>query len=167
MCNFNKQNDETKAFLHLFMEKASQKVGGVNFLLLLVEAMKAKKPNAMIYNECKISSNHTTIRWNKIIFKDKFLLLDSVLQTHKSSEGTDFNLLSGLNDKTRKKVINLSRTLAPIEFIVTPQNHNDGEGFSFKVFQEIGDDCIKLNPVFLAMFFCSTEFIKKALKYEV
>jgi len=59
------------------------------------------------------------------------------------------------------------RTLSPIEFIVTPQNHKDGNGFSFKVFETIEDDKVVLNPIFMAMFFCSTEFIKKSLKYEI
>jgi hypothetical protein len=61
----------------------------------------------------------------------------------------------------------MAKTLSPIEFIVTPQNSNDGEGFSFKVFEVIEDEKIVLNPIFIAMFFCSTEFTKKALKYEI
>jgi hypothetical protein len=59
------------------------------------------------------------------------------------------------------------RTLAPIEFIVTPQNPNDGAGFNFKVFETTNDDVVTLNPIFVAMFFCSTEFTKKALKYTL
>ena len=59
------------------------------------------------------------------------------------------------------------RALTPIEFIVTPQNQNDGGGFSFKVFDTIKDDYVTMNPIFIAMFFCSVEFTKKALKYEI
>jgi len=57
--------------------------------------------------------------------------------------------------------------LSPIEFIATPKDSNDGGGFNFKVFEEIKDDYVKINPIFVAMFFCSTEFTKKALKYVI
>ena len=42
MCNFNKQTSDTKALIHLFMTKAAQNIGGANFLLALIEAMKEK-----------------------------------------------------------------------------------------------------------------------------
>ncbi|MCD6433428.1 MAG: hypothetical protein J7L21_05240 [Sulfurimonas sp.] len=167
MCNFNKQSNDIKALIHLFMKKAAENVGGVNFLLALIEAMKTKKPNPLIYKECKISSNNTTIRWNKVVFKDKLMVLEEVLLSHRNSQEPDFNILAEKSDKKRKAIINMVRTLAPIEFIVTPQNQNDGGGFNFKVFESIEDDSVKMNPVFIAIFFCSTEFTKKALKYEI
>ena len=166
MCNFNKQNEETKMMIHLFMSKASENVGGTNFLLALMEAMKAQKPNALIYKGCKIASEKTTIKWNKIVFKDKFEVLDAILVAHRSSETPDFNILNNDNAKQRKKILNMVRTLAPLEFVVTPNNSEDGNGFNFKVFETIEDDYVKINPIFMALFFCSTEFMKKALKYS-
>jgi hypothetical protein len=59
------------------------------------------------------------------------------------------------------------RTLTPVEFTVTPQNPNDGEGFNFKVFDKVEDDNVTLNPIFVSMFFCSTEFMKKVIKYNI
>ena len=167
MCNFNKQNEETKTLIHLFMKKAAENVGGENFLLSLLEAMKLKKPNPLIYKECQISSNNTIIKWNKVVFKDKLMVLEEVLLSHKSSEEPDFNILESDNAKKRKNILNMVKTLSPIEFEVTPQNHKDGGGFSFKVFETVKDDYVKINPIFVAMFFCSTEFTKKALKYEI
>lgn len=167
MCNFNKQNEQTKAFIHLFMKKAAENVGGINFLLSLIEAMKSKKPNPLIYRECQISSNDTIIKWNKVVFKDKLMVIEEILLSHKSSENPDFNILADANSKNRKTILNMIKTLAPIEFIVTPQNPKNGGGFSFKAFDTIEDDNVKLNPIFIAMFFCSTEFTKKALKYEI
>jgi len=166
MCNFNKQNEETKMLIHLFMTEAAQNIGGVNYLLALIEAMKIKKPNALIYNAKQVSSNNTIIKWNKVVFKDKLMVLDEILSVHRSSENPDFNILADKSEKKRKAIINMARTLAPIEFIVTPQNPNDGAGFSFKVFTTMEDDKIEMNPIFVSMFFCSTEFIKKALKYK-
>ena len=167
MCNFNKQSEDTKALIHLFMNKAAENVGGANFLLALVEAMKKQKPNALMFKGCQIASENTIIKWNKVIFKDKVEVLEEILTAHRSSEDPDFNILSEENSKKRKAIVNMVRTLAPVEFIVTPQNHNDGSGFDFKVFETIEDNRVVLNPIFVAMFFCSTEFIKKALKYQI
>jgi len=167
MCNFNKQNEDTKALIHLFMTKAAQTIGGANFLLALMEAMKLKKPNALMFKDCQVASNNTIIKWNKVIFKDKLDLIEAILLQHKSSENPDFNILNEPNAKKKKNILNLVKTLAPIEFIVTPQNKNDGGGFSFKVFDKNEADYVSLNPIFMAMFFCSTEFMKKALKYEM
>lgn len=167
MCNFNKQNEDTKASIHLFMEKASEDIGGANFLLALIEAMKTKKPNALMYKEKQVSSNNTIIKWNKVVFKDKLDVLEEILHSHRSAEDPDFNILNNENAKKRKLILNMVKTLTPLEFVVTPQNPNDGEGFNFKVFDTADEDNVTINPIFLAMFFCSTEFTKKALKYQV
>lgn len=167
MCNFNKQSEETKMMIHLFMKKSAETIGGANFLLALIEAIKSKKPNPLILGACQVASENTIVKWNKVIFKDKVTLLEDILHAHKSSEDPDFNILAGLKDKKKKNVINMVKTLSPVEFIVTPQNHKDGGGFSFKVFETIEDDNVKINPIFVAMFFCSHEFTKKALKYEI
>ncbi len=167
MCNFNQQNEETKELIHLFMSKAAQNIGGANFLLALIEAMKTKRPHPLMFKACQISSNNTIIKWNKVVFKDKVDVLSDVLQAHKSSENPDFNILANKSDKKRKAILNVVKTLTPIEFVVTPQNENDGAGFNFKVFDKIDNDNVTINPIFLVMFFCSTDFTKKALKYVI
>jgi len=167
MCNFNKQNEDTKALIHLFMKKAAQNIGGTNFLLALIEAMKSKKPNPLSFKACQIASNNTIIKWNKVVFQDKVDIIDSILAVHRSAEDPDFNLLNEPNHKKRKQILNVIRTLSPIEFVVTPQNPNDGGGFSFKVFDTISEEDVRLNPIFVAMFFCSVEFTKKALKHTL
>ena len=69
--------------------------------------------------------------------------------------------------KKRKNILNMVKTMTPIEFVVEAQNHKDGEGFSFKAFDIAEDKSVKLNSIFIAMFFCGTEFTKKALKYKI
>jgi len=167
MCNFNNQSDETKAVIHLFMQKAAQSVGGVNYLLALIEAMRDKKPSPLMQKNRQIASNNTIISWKKVVFKDKIDVIEKILVTHREAQEKDFNLLNEPNVKTKKNILNMARTLAPLEFIVKPQNQNDGEGFSFAVFDTMKDDEIKFNPIFIAMFFCSTAFTKNALKYEL
>ncbi len=167
MCNFNKQNDDTKAFIHLLMQKCAEAVGGANFLLGLIEAMKEKKPNALIYSACKIDSKELTIKWNKIVFKDKFDILEEIVRSHKSSENQDFNLLKNDSLKKQKKILNMVKTLTPIEFTVVSKGTQGHEGFTFKIFETVEEGYVKINPIFAAMFFCSTEYMKKALKYEI
>lgn len=167
MCNFNQQSDEAKAFLHLFMKKAAQNIGGENFLLALIEAMRSKKPYPLMFKATQIASNNSLIKWNKAVFKDKAELIQNILIEHKSLENPSLNILDTANVKKRKNIINMFRAIAPIEFVVTPQNPNDGEGFNFKPFDTMEDDFISFNPIFVAMFFCSVEFTKKALKYKV
>ena len=167
MCNFNKQPDDTKAFMHLFMKKAADSVGGVNYLLSLIEAMKTKRPHPLMRKECKIASNNTIIEWNKVVFQDKVDVIEEILTIHRSSEEPDFNILAGENSKRKKKIINMVRTLQPLEFIITPQNPNDGSGFSFKVFDDVTEERAVFNPVFIAFFFCSAAFTKLALQYEI
>jgi hypothetical protein len=146
--------------------KAAQNIGGTNYLLALIEAMKTKNPHPLSEKSSQIASNKTIIKWNKIVFKDKVDLIQSILDEHRSSEKADFNILNTQNQKRKKNIINMIRTLAPIEFVVTPQNPHDGGGFDFKVFETATDTEATLNPIFIAMFFCSLEFTKKALKHE-
>ncbi|WP_297441621.1 hypothetical protein [Sulfurimonas sp.] len=167
MCNFNNQSDETKATIHLFMSKAAKSIGGVNYLLALIEAMRAKKPNPLMQKNMQIASNNSIIQWNKVVFKDKVDLIEKILVAHREAQEKDFNILNVESKKEKKNIINMARTVSPLKFIVKPQNPNDGEGFSFGVFDTLEDDTLIFNPIFIAMFFCSSEFTKKALKYKI
>ena len=167
MCNFNKQNENSKAFIHLLMVKSADSVGGTNFLLGLLEAMKEQKPNALMFKGCIIESKEVVIKWNKIVFKDKLDILEEIIRSHKSSEESNFNILENDSEKKKKKILNMVKTLAPIEFNVTPKDNKNGAGFSFKIFENIENTSATLNPLFVAMFFCSTEYMKKALKYSI
>ncbi len=168
MCNFNKQSEEIKEFMSIFMKKAAEEVGGANFLLALIEAMKKQRPNPLMAKGCQIASNNTIIKWNKVVYKDKVEILEGIIIEHKSaSQGSSFNILEHENSKKRKNILNMVKTLSPLEFVVTPQNNNDGIGFSFKIFDKNEKEYASLNPVFIALFFCGVEFTKKCLKYEM
>ena len=167
MCNFDKQSEDAKALIHLFMKKSAEALGGVNFLLNLIETMKTHKPNALIHKGKKIVSEEAQIEWNKIVFKDKFDVLEDVIRNYKGNENQNFNILDNQNTKKSKKILNMVKTLAPIEFIVTPKNTSENGGFNFKIFDKIEENHVSINPILVAMFFCSTEFIKKTLKHNI
>ncbi len=166
MCNFNKQSEETKARMHLLIQECAQKAGGVNFLLGLVEAIKAKKPNALIDSSCKVESKELRLSWNKIIFKDKFDVLEELLRMRDDSEGITRNILDVGGEKKRKKTLTMLKTLTPVEFKVVAKDTQKAEGFELKIFETLQEGTTTINPLFAILFFCSAEFTKKALKYE-
>ena len=168
MCNFNRQNEETKAFLHIFMAKIAETLGGANFLLGLTEALRAVKPHPLTAKRCEIKSPNLVISWNKVVFQDKLMALEEALLIHKSSENQDFNLIGIDNQKKKKRAVNMVKALAPIKFTITPTNKDIGGGFEFSIFESVDfdKDYVKINPIFTALFFCSTEYMKKALKFE-
>ena len=167
MCNFNKQNEETKKRLHLLMQECATKAGSVNSLLALIEAIREKKPNALIDSSCKVESKGLRLSWNKIIFKDKFDVLEEVVRLRDGSDGIGRNILDVKSEKKRKKILTMLKTLAPIEFKVVAKDGQKAEGFELKIFETLQEDGATINPLFAALFFCSAEFTKKALKYEI
>lgn len=166
MCNFNKLSEQTKADLHLLVQNAAQSVGGVNYLLSLIEAIRSKKPHPLAEKNSQIASNNTIIKWNKVIFKDKVDLLESLIHQERDSQDLQINLMNYESPKKRKNISNMIKTLSPLEFTLTPQNPKDGNGLSLKLFENMSEEGAKLNPLFLALFFCSVEFSKQALKHD-
>lgn len=168
MCNFNKLDEETKAFLHTFLTKAAQALGGANFLLALIEALRATKPHALTSSKCEVKSPNATLSWNKIIFNDKLMVIEEILLAHKTQERVSFNILDQQSPKKKKRVLNMIKTLSPIKFSATPKDTKEGEGFEFEIFENVDfeNNYAKLSPAFIALCFCSVEFTKKALKHE-
>jgi len=93
MCNFNNLPQQTKEFLHNFMNSAARNVGGINYLLTLIEAMRLKKPHPLMQKNSQIASNNTIIKWNKVVFKDKVDLMQKLLIIHREAQEKDRNIL--------------------------------------------------------------------------
>ncbi len=165
MCNFNELTQEQKQNLHTLISQAAKNVGGLNFLLLLMEAIKEKKQHALTKGT-KIISDHTTIEWNKVIFKDKSELLHTVISELREAGEESLNLAEIKSPKKKKHIINMLKTLAPVEFTVKPKNSEDTESFTFKIFETTTEQNVHFSPLFISFFICSTELSKKAMKYE-
>ena len=161
MCDFNNLDDAAKAAYHNQLTKCADAFGGTNFFLQLLEAIRKTKPHPLTAKHCEFKFSRGIVKWEKVIFKDKFTLLTNV----RVAENEEGNLIPPEDDKSYKKVMNLLRTLQPIEFVVTPKNNNDGPGFSFHAFDIIDKQTTRINPVFDALFFCSVDTIKKVLSY--
>ena len=161
MCDFNNLDDAAKTAYHNQLAKCAEAFGGINFFLQLLEAIRKEKTHPLTAKHSEFRFSRGIVKWEKVIFKDKFTLLTKIRIT----ESEDGNLLPDQDDKSYKKVMNLLRTLQPIEFVVMPKNQKDGEGFSFHAFDIVDKDVTKINPVFDALFFCSVDTIKKVLSY--
>jgi len=161
MCDFNNLDESEKETYHKMLSECAEAFGGVNFFLQLLESIRKSKPHPLMAKHSEFKFSRGNIRWTKVIFKDKLNLLLKV-RVNESKSG---NLLPDKGDKSFKNVMNLIRTLSPIEFTVIPKNLKDGEGFSFKPFERIDEETTRLNPIFDAVFFCSVDTVKKVLAY--
>lgn len=161
MCDFNNLSDSEKEKYHKLLLETANSFGGTNFFLQLLEELRKTKPHPLLAKHSEFKFSRGTVRWTKVIFKDKLTLL---MQT-RIKENEKNNFLPYKDDKSYKNVMNLVRTLAPVEFEVKPKNLNDGNGFSVKVFDKINENTTRLNPIFDALFFCSVDTVKKILAY--
>ena len=161
MCDFNNLDTLEKTAYHNQLLNCAEAFGGVNYFLQLLEAIRKTKPHPLSAKHCEFRFSRGLVKWEKVIFKDKLTLLTAIRVT----DSEDGNLLPPEDDKRYKKVLNLLRTLQPIEFTVLPKNNKDGEGFSFHAFDIVDKETTRINPVFDAVFFCSVETIKKVLTY--
>jgi hypothetical protein len=162
MCDFNKLDDVQKLHYHQILLDAATKFGGKNFFLQLLEAIRECDTHPLTAANREFTFDLGSVKWNKVIFKDKLLLL----QKARLKESEQNNLLPAKEDKSYKKVLNLVRTLKPIVFTVRPKHKEHGPGFFFQPFEIIDEETTKLNPLFDALFFCSIGTVKKILNYE-
>ena len=162
MCDFNNLDSAQKSAYHDQLAGCAEAFGGVNYFLQLLEAIRKTKPHPLSAKHCEFRFSRGIVKWEKVIFKDKLTLLNNIRVT----EREDGNLLPDREDKSYKKVLNLLRTIQPIEFTVMPKNNKDGEGFTFHAFDIIDKETTRINPVFDAIFFCSVDTVKKILTYR-
>ena len=162
MCNFNSLDDEAKLNHHQRLTTISNSFGGINFFLQFLEAIREEKNHPLTAGNSYFNFYLGTIKWNKVIFKDKIILLSKI----RLENNDDDNILPNKDDKQYKKILNLVRTLKPIVFTITPQNTEDEKSFIIKPFDIIGADRTVLNPIFDIIFFCSIDKVKKILSYR-
>ena len=141
------------------LQDCSKAMGGINYFLQLLEAIRDAHPNPIINKNCEFRYPLGSIKWSKPIFKDKLTLL---YQIRKSTQ--DGNLFPNKGNKGFKSVLNLLRTLHPISFQIQPKNQKDGEGFSVHPFDIIDQNTTTINPLFDAIFFMPVHLVKKMLK---
>jgi hypothetical protein len=162
MCDFSNLDDAAKEAYHRRLTACAEAFGGKNFFLQLLESIRETTPHPLMAKNCEFRFPLGSVKWNKVIFRDKLTLLMKV----RASKGGDDNLLPATEEKSYKNVLNLVRTLKPVNFTVKPENPENGKGFTLHPFDVIGEKSTRLNPLFDALFFCSVDSVKKILNYK-
>jgi len=163
MFNFNNLSSEKKENLHQLLSNSANNFGGQNFFLQLCEELRNANTHPLCSRHQDFLSEFGTVRWGKIIFNDKIQLIEKI----RSSKRETSNILPSQDSKSRKRVLNVIKTLSPITFSVRPNLRENGEGFDFPAFDQIDNDTITLNPLFEALFFANIETVKKILNHKV
>ena len=163
MFDFNNLPDEQKAHYHEKLHEYAQRIGGVNFLLQLIEGIREANPHPLTTSSKELVLNSVKLKWNKVIFNDKLQLL---IKTYENG-GKGGNLLPKKEAKGFKKTLNLLRMMKPIIFTVMPAHREDGSGFIFQPFEIVSETNTKLNFIFEILFFTSVANTKEILNYQV
>jgi hypothetical protein len=163
MCNFDDLNDNAKQLAHDNLMQAITSCGGPNYFLQLLEAVRKTKPHPLMSKNANFRFLLGSIKWEKTIFQDKLDLLMKI----RKNEGKTGNLLPEKNTKEYKKVLNMIKTLSPIEFVVSIKDEEGSEGITLKAFDLINEDITRINPIFDMIFFCSIDTTKKIMNYKV
>ena len=112
MTDYNSLDDETKEHLRKQINDCAQSLGGKNYFLQLLEAIRAEHHHPLMAKDLSFRFNHGIVKWKKVIFKDKVQLLIKLLKNSEINE----NLMPKKGDKNYKTIMNLLRTLGPMKF---------------------------------------------------
>ena len=159
MTNYNSLDDVTREQLRQQINECAQSLGGKNYFLQLLEAIRAEDHHPLVAKDLSFRFNHGIVKWKKVIFKDKVHLLIKLL---KNSE-TNGNLMPKKGDKNYKTIMNLLRTLGPMKFKIQPKNSNDGGGYILHPIDIIDENNSQINFMFEVVFFLPLYIVKKIL----
>ncbi len=162
MCDFDGLSEEEKINYHNQISKSAASFGGDNLFLQLVEAIRNTNPHPLTAKDAEFKFESGTVKWNKVIFKDKLDLLMKI----RPNEGENDTLILDKEDKRYKKVMNVLRTIKPITFEVHPADETAGKGFQVHPFEVIGENITRLDLVFDVLFFCPIDTVKEILDYS-
>ena len=162
MCDFDGLSEEEKSNYHNQISKSAASFGGSSSFLQLLEAIRNTSPHPLTAKNAEFTFELGTVKWNKVIFKDKLALLMKI----RPNEGENDTLVPGKEDKNYKKVMNLLRAIKPITFEVRPADATVGKGFQVHPFEVIGENITRLDLVFDVVFFCPVDTVKEILDYS-
>jgi hypothetical protein len=163
MTNYSILDDKTKEDLKKEINTCAESFGGKSHFLQLIEAIRLERPHPLMAKNSSFKFKHGMIKWEKVIFRDKVLLLLDLIRNSESNG----NLMPEKESKRYKTIMNLLRTLAPMEFQIRPKNNNDGEGFILKPFDVVNKTTSHLNFMFEAVFFLPTYIVKQVFNGSV
>ena len=160
MISYNSLDDLTKQNLKKEINDCALSLGGKNHFLHLLEEIRQERPHPLISKKSSFRFSYGTVKWEKVIFKDK---VDLLLKMAKERENNR-NLMPKKGNRHYKTIMNLLRTLGPMTFEIRPKNKKDGDGFNVHPFDIIDENTSHLNFMFDAVFFLPTRIVKQIFK---
>lgn len=163
MCNFNQLLVEEKRAAHVALMDVVVKLGGKAAFYHLLEMLRHTKPEPLLSSKCWAHYEEGKVSWDKIIFKDKIELFKKA----RILEHQQKNFLPSKAEKSYKKVLNVVKTLTPINIEIAAKGDFEFEGISLKIFDMIDAERVMINPLFDMIFFCSMDTVKKVVNYKI
>ena len=110
MTNYKLLDDATKQYYKKQITNCAQSLGGKNYFLQLLEAIRVTHPHPLMAKDYSFRFAHGIVKWKKVIFKEKVFLLIELFKDRESNG----NLMPKKGDKRYKTIMNLLRTIGPI-----------------------------------------------------
>lgn len=163
MCRFHQLPSSDKILLRDQLLAYAALIGGKNSFLKLLETIKNTSPHPLISKSSLLRFPKGLIKWNKNVHRDNLTILSTRMNARTEENQ---NLMVSKEDKSYKNVVNMLRSLGPLNFTVAMNNESDGKGFTFKAFDIIDEDTTVMNPIFEIFFFCPVNVTKKVLNFN-
>jgi len=157
MLSYNSLDDLTKQNLKKEINDCALALGGKNHFLHLLEEIRKERHHPLMAKNLSFRFSYGTVKWEKIIFKDKVHLLIKMIKDRENNG----NLMPKKGDRKYKTVMNLLRTLGPMKFEIRPKNNKDGDGFNLHPFDIIDENTSHLNFMFDIVFFLPIHIVKQ------
>ena len=157
MTNYESLDDEKKLDLKNQIIKNATSLGGKNHFLSLIESLRVSHPHPLMSKAASFSFDKGIIKWKKIIFKEK---VDLLIRLSRDND-RDGNLMPKDGERNYKTIINLLRTIGPMEFEIRPKNSKDGDGFVLRPIDIVDDNTCHINFMFEVLFFLPIQLVKK------
>ena len=157
MTSYKLLDDATKQYYKKQITNCAQSFGGKNYFLQLLEAIRVAHPHPLMAKDYSFPFAHGIVKWKKVIFKEKVFLLIELIKDREN----DGNLMPKKGDKRYKTIMNLLRTMGPMEFEIRPKNSKNGEGFILHPFDIIDENTVRLNFMFEVLFFLPLYIVKQ------
>ena len=155
MNDYDSIDNDKKQVLKNQLIKNATLIGGKNHFLSLIESIRMARPHPLLAKDASFRFNKGSIKWGKVIFKDKVNLLMSI------ANGSNMILMPERGDSNYKIIRNLINTISPIKFEVKPKNKKNGDGFVFNFIDIINKNTCQLSFMFEVMFTLPIKLIKK------
>jgi len=157
MTNYDSIDNDKRQVLKKQLINNATSLGGKNHFLSLIEAIRMAHPHPLMAKDASFRFNKGSIKWEKVIFREKVNLLIKLINDNDSNT----ILMPKKGDSNYKTIRNLIRTIGPIKFEVRPKNSKDGDGFIFNLIEIIDNNTCQLNFMFEVLFVLPIKLIKK------